>query len=193
MSFQRVPILDTARRCGLVLDNRTLRRTEVEAACPFCGDHGPGKYHLSLNTNRDVYRCNLCSTSGNSVTLYARLRGVTNQEAFRDLTGGSNVYQFPARPVPQYTERQPAKLEERHAVYSETLSFLTLSDKHRASLLRRCIRMENRWDFQPMALCGMSGLYLCLPQKRRLTIFRSASFDFQAFISLPPASGTRPE
>ena len=49
--YDKIPIVDTARRCGLVLDSRTLRRKEVEASCPFCGDHGPGKYHLSLNTD----------------------------------------------------------------------------------------------------------------------------------------------
>ena len=140
--FVRIPIVDAARRCGLVLDSRTLRRTEVEAACPFCGDHGPGKYHLCLNTSRDVYRCNLCGASGNSVTLYARLRGVSNSKAVWELTGGSNVYQLPAQPIPQYTEPQPAALERRHEVYTEMLSFLTLSDKHRADLRARGLNDE---------------------------------------------------
>ena len=65
--YDKIPIVDTARRCGLVLDSRTLRRKEVEASCPFCGDHGRGKYHLSLNTDTDQYRCNLCGAHGNSV------------------------------------------------------------------------------------------------------------------------------
>ena len=69
MVYNRVPILDTARRCGLVIDSRTLGRSEVEASCPFCGDRGPGKYHLSLNTDTDQYRCNLCGARGNSVSL----------------------------------------------------------------------------------------------------------------------------
>ena len=38
--------MDTARRCGLVLDSRTLRRKEVEASCPFCGDHGLSLIHI---------------------------------------------------------------------------------------------------------------------------------------------------
>lgn len=41
--YRELPILDAARRCGLVLNNRTLEWEEVEASCPFCGDHGPGK------------------------------------------------------------------------------------------------------------------------------------------------------
>ena len=52
MVYDKIPIVDTARRCGLVIDSRTLRRSEVEASCPFCGDHGAGKYHLSLKIGR---------------------------------------------------------------------------------------------------------------------------------------------
>ena len=83
--YDKIPIVDTARRCGLVLDSRTLRRKEVEASCPFCGDHGPGKYHLSLNTDTDQYRCNLCGAHGNSVSLYARIKGICNKEAYPDV------------------------------------------------------------------------------------------------------------
>ncbi len=36
----KLPILEAARRCGLVND-RTLHSEEVEASCPFCGDHEP--------------------------------------------------------------------------------------------------------------------------------------------------------
>ena len=136
-NYNRIPIVDAARRCGLVLNDRTLGRTEVEASCPFCGDHGPGKYHMSLNTDKDVYRCNLCGEHGNSVTLYARTKRVTNREAYEDLTGGSNTYLLPARSEPRNTERQPAALAERDAVYAEMLSFLTLSDHHRANLRER--------------------------------------------------------
>ena len=141
-NYNRIPIVDAARRCGLVLNDRTLGRTEVEASCPFCGDNGPGKYHLSLNTDKDVYRCVLCGEHGNSVTLYARMRRVTNREAYEDLTGGSNTYLLPARPEPRNTEREPAALAERAAVYAEMLSYLTLSDQHRANLRERGLSEE---------------------------------------------------
>ena len=114
MVFEKIPIVDTARRCGLVLDSRTLRRREVEASCPFCGDHGKGKYHLSLNTVTDQFRCNLCGARGNSVTLYAQLNGVSNKQAFQELRRGTNVYPIPKQPTSQNTktERQPVSLEE---------------------------------------------------------------------------------
>lgn len=117
--YDKIPIVDTARRCGLVLDSRTLRRKEVEASCPFCGDHGQGKYHLSLNTDTDQYRCNLCGAHGNSVSLYARIKGICNKEAYLELAHESKVYPLPQSPSPQTQERQPCSLEQRHAVYSD--------------------------------------------------------------------------
>ena len=142
MAYEKIPIVDAARRCGLVLDSRTLRQREVEASCHFCGDHR-GKHHLSLNTATDQFRCNLCGASGNSVTLYARLNGVSNRQAFQTLSRGTNVYPIPKQPTPQNTEeRQPVPLEKRHTVYSAMLDHLTLLDKHRDDLLERGLSEE---------------------------------------------------
>lgn len=142
MVYEKIPIVETARRCGLVLDSRTLRRLEVEASCPFCGDHGPGKYHLSLNTSTDQYRCNLCGAHGNSVSLYARIKGMSNKEAFRELSRETKSYPFPQQPEPQKTERQPLPLEQRHAAYSDMLEHLTLLGRHRENLIGRGLSME---------------------------------------------------
>ena len=136
-AYEKIPIVDTARRCGLVLDPSTLRRREVEASCPFCGDHGKGKYHLSLNVDTDQYRCNLCGVSGNSVSLYARLYGLTNKEAYMELSRGGNVYPMPQQPSSQNTEPQPKPLAQRHEVYTDMLSLLTLSAEHRENLRER--------------------------------------------------------
>ena len=136
-AYEKIPIVDTARRCGLVLDPSTLRRREVEASCPFCGDHGKGKYHLSLNVDTDQYRCNLCGASGNSVSLYARLHGLTNKEAYMELSRGGNVYPMPQQPSSQNTEPQPKPLVQRHEVYTDMLSLLTLSAGHRENLRER--------------------------------------------------------
>ena len=141
-SFVRIPILDAAARCGLHFDHRTLGRSEVEATCPFCGDHGPGKYHLSLNTDRDFYRCNLCGASGNSLTLYARLRGVSNSAAYRELTGGDSNYQSLLQVPPPKTEREPKALSERSAVYEALLNHLTLLPRHRENLIERGLSEE---------------------------------------------------
>ena len=140
--YDKIPIVETARRCGLVLDSRTLRRTEVEASCPFCGDHGVGKHHLSLNTDTDQYRCNLCGAHGNSVSLYARLKGMSNKEAYLELVEETKVYPMPQTPPPQTQERQPAALQQRHAAYSDMLDHLTLLDRHGENLLERGLSEE---------------------------------------------------
>lgn len=142
MVYEKIPIVETARRCGLVLDSRTLQRSEVEASCPFCGDNGPGKHHLSLNTKRDQYHCVLCGAHGNSVSLYARIKGMSNKEAYLELSRETKAYPFPQQPVSQKTERQPLSLEQRHAAYSDMLEYLTLLGKHRENLLERGLSME---------------------------------------------------
>lgn len=134
--------MEAARRCGIVLNSRTLRHCEVEASCPFCHDHGPGKYHLSLNTDTDQYRCNLCGAKGNSVTLYARVKGVSNKEAYQELLKECKVYPMPQRPTPQKQERQPIPLEQRHLMYGDMLEHLTLLPKHRDNLLGRGLSEE---------------------------------------------------
>ena len=141
--YETIPIVDAARRCGIALDSRTLRHREVEATCPFCHDHGPGKYHLSLNTATDQYRCHLCGAHGNSVTLYARLMGVTNREAYQALKQEGKVYPMSRREAsPSDAERQPLPLEQRHEAYTAMLDHLTLLDKHRENLLERGLSEE---------------------------------------------------
>jgi hypothetical protein len=141
--YREIPILDAARRCGLVLNDRTLEREEVEASCPFCGDNGPGKYHLSLNTRKNVYRCNLCDASGNSVSLYARLEGQTYRQAYEELSDEGHLYRFPQQPLSQKPpEREPGPLSQRHDVYYDMLSHLELSPKHRQNLLDRGLSEE---------------------------------------------------
>jgi hypothetical protein len=162
-AYAKLPIIDSAARCGIVFDRRTLGRTEVEAKCPFCGDK-PDRYHLRLNTERDVYKCFLCNASGNSVSLYARLRNVSNAGAARDLLRGSNVYQMPSVPKTRVQpEREPKPLRERHAVYAAMLEHLTLSDVHRANLRGRGLSDERIYR---------NG-YRSLPESRRSKLMLS--------------------
>ena len=175
--YREVPILDAARRCGLVLNNRTLEREEVEASCPFCGDNGPGKYHLSLNTRKNVYRCNLCNASGNSVSLFARLEGVSNRQAFQALSEEGRLFRFPEQPLSKKPpEREPSSLSARHDTYYDMLSHLELSPKHRADLLARGLSEERI----------AQNMYRSLPvgdQPRRLLAGMLA--DFHNLVGIP--------
>ncbi len=90
----------------------------------------------------DQYRCNLCGASGNSVTLYARLKNVSNKEAYRELSWEGRLYPMPARPECQVKEREPKPLLERSRVYEQMLSHLVLLDNHRDNLLERGLSGE---------------------------------------------------
>ena len=141
--YRTIPILDAARRCGLVLNDRTLEWEEVEASCPFCGDHGPGKYHLFLNTRKNVYYCVLCEARGNSVSLFAQMEGISNRQAFRELSQDGKLYRFPEQPQSKKPpEKEPSPLFLRHDVYFDMLSHLELSPKHRADLIARGLSEE---------------------------------------------------
>ncbi|MGN9098275.1 hypothetical protein [Flintibacter porci] len=141
--YEEFPILNVARRCGLVLNDRTLEREEVEASCPFCGDNGPGKHHLFLNTTRNIFRCVLCGEKGNSVSLYAKLEGVSNRQAFQALSEDARIFRFPKPPLSKKpAEREPSSLAVRHSTYHEMLMHLQLSPKHKADLLSRGLSEE---------------------------------------------------
>jgi DNA primase len=155
--YRDIPILDAARRCGLVLNDRTLEWEEVEASCPFCGDNGPGKYHLFLNTTKNVYRCVLCEEKGNSVSLYAKMEGVSNRQAFEALSEKGRLYRFPQRSLSKKpAERSPSVLPVRHDTYYDMLMHLELSPKHKADLLARGLS-EERIE---------RNMYRSLPQSR---------------------------
>ncbi|MDR1131915.1 MAG: hypothetical protein LBL15_05810 [Oscillospiraceae bacterium] len=140
--YEDLPIVDAARRCGIVLKSNTLGRDEVEAKCPFCGDK-PGRWHLFLNTVRNQYKCWLCGAGGNSVSLYARLNSVSYAEAAQDLLGGSKLYQLPSEPQRRAPpEREPKPLAERHGVYHEMLEHLALSGRHLSELRGRGLSDE---------------------------------------------------
>lgn len=141
--FRDIPILEAARRCGLVLNDRTLEREEVEASCPFCGDNGPGKYHLFLNTRKNTFYCVLCEERGNSVSLYAKMEGVSNRQAFQVLSEDGRLYRFPEQPLSKKpAEREPSSLTVRHETYCDMLLHLELSEKHKADLLARGLDEE---------------------------------------------------
>ena len=111
----------------------------------------------------DQYRCNLCGVSGNSVSLYARLYGLTNKEAYMELSRGGNVYPMPQQPSSQNTEPQPKPLAQRHEVYTDMLSLLTLSAEHRENLRERGLSDDridqNQYRSMPQGIPGFRTSY----------------------------------
>ena len=59
-------------------------------------------------------------------------------QCYLELAAKSNIYKLPLQPSsPNTTSREPYALDQRHAAYTEMLSLLTLSDRHRENLHER--------------------------------------------------------
>jgi hypothetical protein len=176
MDYVRIPIVDAARRCGVRIKENTLGRKEVEAVCPFCGDK-PKRHHLSMNTATDQFRCFLCGAGGNSVSLYASLKNVSNAEAAEDLMSQSNIYPMPLPPrgaQPPEGEAKPLSL--RHDVFFELLSHLALSGRHLDALCGRGLSEKRT----------AQNMYRTLPQNEAARRFLAGILsDFHDLSGIP--------
>lgn len=77
--YKTVPILDAARRAGVRIADGQAGRYEFKAFCPFCLGRTKNP-HLYLNTEKNRFFCQRCGEHGNSVSLYAKIRGISNSE-----------------------------------------------------------------------------------------------------------------
>ena len=140
IKYKKFDILKVAAQCEIELDSRTLRRREVMAWCPFCQTPS-SNYHMSINPEKECFFCHKCSAFGNTVSLYARMQGISNKEAAEQLAGGNYA---PANPVHVQARHLQATVHVRHrnAVYHDMLKTLPLSEKHRMNLLERGLSDE---------------------------------------------------
>lgn len=139
-TYEKFDIVEVAEACGIQMNSRTLGRTEIEAWCPFCPTPS-SDYHLYLNRGRERFYCQKCSASGNSVSLYARIQGISNKEAAHRLSAHA-AYSTGATQVQAKEERQgldyvTASLAQRHDVYYDMLTAMALSMAHHKNLMSR--------------------------------------------------------
>ena len=136
--YKPIPIIQAAHRAGVRLTGRW-SGNEVLAYCPFC--HGLTTHpHLYLNVCKDQFYCHRCGAHGNSVTLYARMRGISNRAAFDELCRGG-VALFPL-PAPSASPKDIAPLARRDLAYRVLLEKLPLAQHHLVDLLGRGLTLE---------------------------------------------------
>lgn len=131
MAYKTFSILMAARKSGLPVEDRGLRQVHIN--CPFCGDR---RRRLYLYTDTNQFHCFHCRAHGNAVSLYARRTGLSYRDAYHELLEDS-VLHFPQPAVQRLSEREPAPLSQRDAVYRAMLGLLPLSAAHRDNLLSR--------------------------------------------------------
>lgn len=129
-------IMDVAGLLRLNIRRRAPGQVYVD--CPICGDRR-GK--MNLNTAKDLWRCNYCGEGGGMLSLYAKVYGVSNSDAYREIcdalavNGFSPDYTVPEKATPAEAEQSDAaSVQEVHQTLSMLLSMLTLIPAHRAHL-----------------------------------------------------------
>lgn len=129
-------IMDVAGLLRLNIRRRAPGQVYVD--CPICGDRR-GK--MNLNTEKDLWRCNYCGEGGGMLSLYAKVYGVSNSDAYREIcdalavNGFSPDYTVPEKTTPAEAEQSDAaSVQEVHQTLSMLLSMLTLIPAHREHL-----------------------------------------------------------
>lgn len=138
--------------------------------CPLCGDHR-GK--LYLKTSRDVWHCNYCQESGGMLALYAKVYGISNAAAYREICEALQTGDY-APEYQSYQNRQPQEIAQSaraprqaiHQTLSMLLSMLSLTPKHRAHL--REVRGLTDGQIERFGFKSTPPPYLCKSLTARL-------------------------
>lgn len=103
-------ILEVAKNHKVKIDFRTDGKKETMAKCPFCGhDDQPGKehkYHLSLNTEDEVFKCWVCKESGGVFRFIACLEGVPENEVAERYRQKGKKRRYKPHPAERLTSSQ---------------------------------------------------------------------------------------
>ena len=129
-------IMDVAGLLRLNIRRRAPGQVYVD--CPICGDRR-GK--MNLNMEKDLWRCNYCGEGGGMLSLYAKVYGVSNSDAYREIcdalavNGFSPDYTVSEKTTPAEAEQSDAaSVQEVHQTLSMLLSMLTLIPAHHTHL-----------------------------------------------------------
>ena len=137
----------------------------VYTDCPFCGDNR-GKMKVSYVKN--VWRCNYCGESGGMLKLYAKTKGMTTSEAYREICDAiQNGVCFPANlpsnPKKEKRREIPQSVRAENPVINQTLSgllgLLKLSEQHREHL--RTVRGLTDDQIDRLGYKSTPPFYLC--------------------------------
>lgn len=92
-------VLEVAKSNHLEVDSKTLNKKEVRCKCPFCyADAHKNKYYLSLNEDKNVFKCWYCKESGGVLRFISLLEGKSENELIEQVRqrSGSSYKKHPA-------------------------------------------------------------------------------------------------
>lgn len=162
-------IMDVAELLHLHIRRR--QADSVYADCPICGDKR-GK--MNINFAKNLWRCNYCNEGGGMLSLYGKVYGISNSEAYREicdtLQNGLTAPEYTAKVLPEQTAIEQSVLaspQEIHQTFSMLLELLTLTPQHRKHL--REVRGLTDEQIERLGYKSTPPFYLCrsLAQKLR--------------------------
>ncbi len=143
--YDTFDIVDVAARLGIKFHPTQSNNVEYKALCPFCSDT---KYHLGINRSKEKFNCFKCGEHGNSVTLYAKINGISNKEAHRLLKLEEERSEFKPIYFPPVESEAPIRpIEDRHKVYYDFLNLLRLNRGHMLNLQNRGLDFSDIYTF----------------------------------------------
>lgn len=127
--------------------------TQVNAklTCPKCGKKN--KFYMRVDGIKNVGKCWSCGYFCNHTQFYADTYGMDQKDAFKEICERLNIKSFNGD-FSEHHERKPivqsvknssvpmAPIDTRHQVYSETIRYFGLSEKHIADMKNRGLTEE---------------------------------------------------
>ena len=142
--YKKFDIVEIAQSCGIMFSHRNFNNIEFKAMCPFCDDK---KYHLGINRQMDRFHCFRCDEKGNAVSLFAKINGLSNKEAYKILNDRGDSFKTKTVNYEERPQMPMRPLEDRHNVYYDFLSLLKLNRSHRQSLENRGLTFQQIHQF----------------------------------------------
>ena len=107
--------------------------------CPFCGDSfkNPNKGHFYTNAATGQFKCQRCGEEGNSISLWAKYRGIDTKQAYQELCDDAEVKVHHVAVSIKTEKDSLADIDLRNRVYTYFLKLLKLEATHKEELLAR--------------------------------------------------------
>ncbi|MCL1884460.1 MAG: DNA primase [Defluviitaleaceae bacterium] len=153
----------TIRQVAKILDLKirydNQENGNLDVDCPFCKK----KSKLNLNAAENIYRCNYCDEKGGMVVLYAKIIGVSNAVAYREICeilGSSGKLNMADCDDASPLTASRADADTVHQTYFMLFSMLSLAKPHRDELLERGLSDEqiDSFNFKSVPAFGQQSL-----------------------------------
>ena len=156
--FECINITNVINKLGLKKTNQI--GNNIFMCCPFCQKKKKKNGYMKVSIQNNCYICDNCESSGTSIELYAKLKYMTNKEAFTQL-----LREIPVLDNIPYTYNNPIKDElYRDIVYSSFLDMQNLNDKHMEKLQKIGLSKEyiNKHNFKSIETREKQKKEICL-------------------------------